>query len=75
MTLEDVDVALEHSLGVIRLSELTELDLKEIKGLAAHIIEAKLFADPYQAIIAAFHLYADSYIETNEYLQSGKAHH
>ncbi|MFM1782197.1 MAG: hypothetical protein RLZZ181_1002 [Pseudomonadota bacterium] len=75
MTLDDVDVALEHSSGCIRLSELSDEDLKEIKGLAAHIIKEGIFPDPYQSIIAAFHLFLDSYIETNEYLQSGRDHH
>lgn len=75
MNLDDVDVVLEHSSGTIRLSELTDDDLKEIKGLAAYIIESGLFADPYQCIIAAFHLYADSFIETNLWAESGKSHH
>ena len=56
MNLDDVDVVLEHASGTIRLSELTDDDLKEIKGLAAYIIESGLFSDPYQCIIAAFHL-------------------
>lgn len=75
MNLEDVDIVLEHSSGAIRLSELTEEDLKEIHGLADYIHKSGLFKDPYQSVIAAFHLYADSFIDSNLWAEIGKNHH
>lgn len=75
MTLEEVDVVLEHNSGSIRLSELTVEDLKEIHGLADYIHKSGLFQDPYQSVIAAFHLYADSFIDSNLWAESGKGHH
>lgn len=75
MKLEDVDVALEHTTGTIRLSELTQEDLNEIKALAKHIMKEKLFDDEYQAIIAAFHVYAESFVETNLFIETGRDLH
>ena len=75
MKLEDVDVALEHDTGTIRLSQLSKEDLEQIRALADYIIDSDLFEDRYQAIIAAFHVFADSFVETNLYLESGRMHH
>lgn len=75
MKLEDCDVALEHQTGTLKLSELTIQDLAEIRGIAEHIIQAKLFQDEYQAIVAAFHIFADSWIDSNEWSNEGRSHH
>lgn len=75
MKLEDVDVALEHSTGSIRLSELTHEDMREIRALSEYIINEKIFEDDYQAIIAAFHVFLESFVESNLQVESGKALH
>ena len=75
MKLDDVDVALEHSTGTIRLSELTTEDLNEIAALADYIEKQKLFPTQYQSIIAAFHVFAESFVETNLYIENGRNHH
>ena len=75
MKLEDLDFALQHEHGTIRLSELTDDDMVQIKKVTAAIVEAKIFKDHYKAILAAFHLYVESVIETNQWSAEGNPHH
>lgn len=75
MKLEDIDFALEHPYGTIKLSELTIEDVEQIAKIADAIIMEGLLDHDIKAVLAAFQLYIESIIQTNEWISDGNKHH
>jgi hypothetical protein len=71
MKLEDLDFALQHENGSVRLSELNKQDMDQIRTITKSIMMQKIFDDEYKAILAAFFVYTESFVECNESISNG----
>lgn len=75
MLIDDIDYEVKFSTGSLKISELTDMDLDEIRAIAKLIMKENHFRDEIQALISAYYLFVDAYIETNQESEQGRRHH
>ena len=75
MLFDDIDFGIKFASGSIKLSDLMDTDINEIKSIANQIMKEKHFKSEVQALIAAYYLFVDAYIETNQEAEEGRKHH
>lgn len=74
-TLEDVDFTMQFENHKFKLSELTEQDIDQVNTIREAILHAEVMTCTTKATIAAFQLYIESLVETDDWIASGNKHH
>lgn len=75
MKLDDIDFEVTMGNHKFRISQMTEVDIDQIKTIAEAILTSEILECDIKAILCAFQLYIESLVETEDYrLGGGEGH-